>query len=47
MSGVVQGGMEFVIAAYVITALMLGGYAVSIFLRQRAEEKRDARERER
>jgi hypothetical protein len=47
MSGVVQGGMEFVTAAYVITALMLGGYAVSVFLRHWAEEKRDARERER
>jgi len=44
VSGVIQGGGEFVIAAYVVTAAVLSGYAASIFLRYRAEKKRVARE---
>jgi heme exporter protein CcmD len=44
VNGVIQGGGEFVIAAYVVTAAVLSGYAASIFLRYRAEKKRAARE---
>ena len=44
MNGVIQGGQEFVIAAYVVTATVLCGYAASIFLRYRAEKRRAARE---
>jgi hypothetical protein len=47
VTGVVQGGMEFVVAAYVITAVVLGGYAASIFFRYGAEKKRAAREERR
>jgi heme exporter protein CcmD len=47
VSGVVQGGLEFVIAAYVVTALVLGGYAASIVVRHKAELKRSAREESR
>ena len=42
MSGVVQGGWEFVAAAYIATAAALGGYAVSVFVRLRSEKRRDA-----
>jgi len=40
MSGIVQGGWEFVIAAYLVTAVALGGYAASIFVRLAAEKRR-------
>ena len=40
MSGVVQGGWEFVIAAYVVTGVILTGYASSVFLRYRNERNR-------
>jgi hypothetical protein len=40
MSGVIQGGWEFVIAAYVVTAVVLGGYTASVFLRSRSERNR-------
>lgn len=42
MSGVVQGGWEFVVAAYLVTAVVLGGYATSVFLRLRHERSRAA-----
>jgi hypothetical protein len=42
MSGVVQGGWEFVAAAYIVTAVALGAYAVSVFARLRSEKRRDA-----
>ena len=45
MSGVLQGGWEFVIAAYVVTALVLGGYTFSVIARHRAERSRRDRER--
>ena len=35
MTGVIQGGTEFVIAAYVVTALVLGGYTASVVARFR------------
>jgi hypothetical protein len=44
MMGVVQGGWEFVIAAYTVTALVLGGYAFSLHRRYRAERGRALRE---
>jgi hypothetical protein len=47
MSGIVQGGWEFVIAAYVATAVALGGYAASIFLRLAAEKRRASHESKR
>jgi hypothetical protein len=47
MSGVVHGGVEFVIAAYAVTALVFAGYALSIFLRHREEERRAEQERDR
>lgn len=30
MNGIVQGGWPFVWAAYIVTALLLGGYAVTV-----------------
>jgi hypothetical protein len=44
MSGVVQGGWEFVIAAYAVSALVLGGYALSLHHRYRSERARAERE---
>src|SRR3954470_18263447 len=44
MSGVVQGGWEFVIAAYSITAAILGSYAASVLLRYRAAKRGAAKE---
>ena len=44
MSGVLQGGEGFVIAAYALTAVVLGGYAASVLVRYRIEKKRAARE---
>jgi len=43
-AGTVQGGWEFVIAAYTVSAVVLGGYFASVYLRYRAERRRDARE---
>ncbi|HLQ67283.1 MAG TPA: hypothetical protein VK123_08645 [Candidatus Limnocylindrales bacterium] len=44
MSGVIAGGWEYVIAAYAATAVVLGGYAASVFLRWRTERNRAATE---
>jgi hypothetical protein len=46
VSGVIAGGWEYVIAAYVATAVALGGYAVSVFVRWRNERSRAAVESE-
>ena len=43
-SGVVQGGWEFVWAAYSVSAAVLFGYAISIHLRYRSERERERRE---
>ena len=40
MNGVVSGGWEFVLAAYALTALLLGGYAVSVVGRFFGEMRR-------
>jgi len=42
--GSIQGGWEFVVAAYTVTAVVLGSYAVSVVLRWRAERSRAERE---
>ena len=34
MTGVIQGGWEYVIAAYLVSALVLSGYAISLWLRR-------------
>jgi len=39
MTGVIQGGSEFVVAAYALTALVLGGYTLSVILRWRRAAK--------
>lgn len=38
MTGMVQGGWNFVVAAYVISALVYGGYVVSLWLRLKDTE---------
>jgi heme exporter protein CcmD len=43
MTGHLQGGWEFVWAAYAITATVLVAYAASILLRLKAARKRHAR----
>ncbi|GAC1343094.1 MAG: hypothetical protein NVS2B9_04150 [Myxococcales bacterium] len=40
MTGTIQGGWEFVIAAYAATAVALGAYAAAVFLRLRREQRR-------
>ena len=45
MTGVIEGGWPFVIAAYTVTAMILGSYAASVFFRHRSEKSRAARER--
>jgi hypothetical protein len=39
MSGVVQGGWEFVIAAYTVTGVGFAAYAVWLFVRLREVRK--------
>jgi hypothetical protein len=40
VSGVIEGGWEYVAAAYAVTAAVLGAYATSVFLRFRNEKAR-------
>jgi hypothetical protein len=35
--GVVSGGWEYLVAAYVLTWLFLGGYTASLWIRSREE----------
>ncbi len=42
-TGVIHGGWGFVVAAYSVTAVVLGGYALSIYLRYRSERDRAGR----
>jgi hypothetical protein len=44
MSGTVVGGWEFVATAYAVTALVIGGYIVSVLARYRFEHRRAAKE---
>jgi len=46
VSGVVQGGWEFVAGAYIVTAATLSAYATSVFLSYRTEQRRAAAEAE-
>jgi hypothetical protein len=39
-TGVIQGGWEFVWAAYAVTATILTGYGLSVFSRYRAALRR-------
>jgi hypothetical protein len=39
-TGVIQGGWEFVWAAYAVSATILTGYALSVFSRYRAALRR-------
>jgi hypothetical protein len=42
-SGVLQGGWEFVTAAYVVTAVVFVSYTLSVIARYRAEAARRER----
>ena len=39
MNGIVEGGWAFVYAAYVVTILLLGGYAVRTFVLSRSASR--------
>jgi len=41
MTGVIQGGWSYVIAAYALTATVLVAYAVSLFVRLGQEKRHD------
>jgi hypothetical protein len=43
-TGVVTGGWEYVIAAYVVSLVILASYTASVVLRYRAEVRRARRE---
>jgi hypothetical protein len=45
-TGVIQGGWEYVVAAYTTTAVLLGGYAISVVARYRRERERRRQEQE-
>ena len=45
MRGVIEGGWEFVFAAYGVTAVTLLGYALSVHRRYRVERDRWRREK--
>jgi hypothetical protein len=47
MTGMIQGGWEFVAAAYLLSAAVLGGYTTSVFVRYRTERRRAAAEAQR
>jgi len=38
--GAIEGGWSYVIAAYVVTWILLGGYALSLLLRTRNSSER-------
>lgn len=42
MTGIIQGGMEFVVAGYVLTWLVLAGYTLSLFIRLKQCKKESA-----
>jgi hypothetical protein len=44
MSGTVVGGWEFVTTAYLVTALALCGYCLSVLQRYRSERRRASKE---
>jgi hypothetical protein len=42
MTGRIEGGWEYVIAAYLVSLAILSAYAVSVFVRYRRERARKA-----
>jgi hypothetical protein len=36
MTGMIEGGWEYVVAAYVVTAVFFGGYLLTLWARYRA-----------
>jgi hypothetical protein len=44
LSGILEGGWEYVTLAYSVSVLVLGGYAISVFVRFRSERARSERE---
>ncbi|MDO8526627.1 MAG: hypothetical protein Q7T03_02945 [Deltaproteobacteria bacterium] len=42
MTGVIQGGQEFVVAGYALTWIVLAGYAISLFIRIKQCKKESA-----
>lgn len=44
MTGVITGGWEFVVGAYVLTAVVLGVYVFSVYLKHAKESANFARE---
>ena len=44
VSGMIEGGWEYVIAAYVVTGVVLLGYTLSVVTRWRAANRRAERE---
>ncbi len=42
MTGMIQGGWEYVIAAYVVSAVVFVAYGLSLFLRLRAAPGRSS-----
>jgi hypothetical protein len=45
-TGVIQGGWSFVVAAYTVSAVVLGGYLISVHARYRRERERRRKEGE-
>ena len=45
-TGVIQGGWSYVIAAYTVSALVFGGYLLSVHARYRRELERRRKEGE-
>ena len=43
-TGVIEGGWSYVVGAYAVSAAVLIGYAVSVYLRYRAERARSEAE---
>lgn len=46
MRGMIVGGWEYIRAAYIVSALILSTYALSVVLRYRAELRRQNGEKE-
>jgi hypothetical protein len=40
MSGMIEGGWEYVIAAYVVTVVFFGGYLLTLWARYRAATRK-------
>jgi hypothetical protein len=40
MTGVIEGGWEYVVAAYVVTVVFFGGYLLTLWARYRAATRK-------